>query len=143
MRASISESPGMPRIEYSRSVSSGVSGSGFCRVHPMRRILDHELALVRRHLAQNDLEERRLAAPVRTHDTHAIALVDAERDVGEDVLMSVMNRYSLKVQHVCYFFSAFAFGTPRVRTVTDCTVCGAILTVRVSHFGRTLLGSGS
>ena len=26
----------MPRMEYSSSVSSGVSGAGFCRVNPMR-----------------------------------------------------------------------------------------------------------
>ena len=30
------DTPEETLLEYSRSVSSGVSGSGFCRVHPMR-----------------------------------------------------------------------------------------------------------
>ena len=33
--ASSSQNPGTPRIAYSSSVSSGVSGSGFCRVDPI------------------------------------------------------------------------------------------------------------
>ena len=65
-----------------------------------RIALDDELARVRRHLAKNNLKERRLAAPVRTHDAHAVALVDPKRDVRQNVLMSVVNRYPLKVQHV-------------------------------------------
>ena len=65
-----------------------------------RAPLDYELAGVRRHLAEDDLEERGLSRAVRTHHAHAVALVDAERDVRQDVLVSVVYRYSLEVKHL-------------------------------------------
>ena len=65
-----------------------------------RARLDDEFARVRRHLAEDDLEERRLARTVRADDADAIALVDAERDVRQDVLMSVMDGDSPEVQHL-------------------------------------------
>ena len=62
--------------------------------------LDDQLAVVRGHLAENDLEESGLAGAVRPHHAHALALVHAEADVREDVLVSVMHRYVLKIKHI-------------------------------------------
>ena len=61
--------------------------------------LDDAFARVRRFLAEDDLEERRLPRPVRADDAHAVATVDAEGDVGEDVLMAVVNGNPLEVNH--------------------------------------------
>ena len=65
-----------------------------------RAPLDDEFALVRADFAEHDPEERRLARAVRPHDAHAVALVDAEGDVGKDVLVSVMYADALEIKHV-------------------------------------------
>ena len=58
---------------------------------------DYELARIRRHFAEDDLEERRFPRAVWPDDTDAIAGVHAERDVRQDVLMSVVYANSLEI----------------------------------------------
>ena len=62
-----------------------------------RLLLDDEFAVVGGHFAEDDLEKRGFPGTVRTDDADALALVDAESDIREDVLKSVVDGYVLEV----------------------------------------------
>ena len=62
--------------------------------------LDDQFAGIGRHFTERDLEKRRFAAAVRPYHADPVAGVDAERHVGKDVLMTVMNGNTLEVKHL-------------------------------------------
>ena len=64
-----------------------------------RRAFDYQLAGIGRHLAEDDLEKSRLARPVRPDNAYAVALVDAERYAGKNVLVPVMDGYVPEIKH--------------------------------------------
>ena len=62
-----------------------------------RASFDYEFAGIRSHLAKDYLEERRLARAIWPDYADAIARVDAERHVRQDVLVSIVDANSLEI----------------------------------------------
>ena len=62
-----------------------------------RAAFDYKFAGIRSHLAEDYLEERRLTRAVWPDYADAIARVDAERHVRQDVLVSIVYANSLEI----------------------------------------------
>ena len=56
--------------------------------------------MIGRKLAKHNLEERRLAAAVGSDHADAFTLVHAERDVCQDILVSVMDGYVSEIKQL-------------------------------------------
>ncbi len=101
---------GKTRDALERVVQKRLAGRVGGRILPRpadaRILFDDEFARVGRKFPQNDLEKRRLAAPVRADNPHAVAFVHAKGDPGQNVLMSIVDGNVPKIEHSSSIVSA-------------------------------------
>ena len=83
--------------------------------------------MVCRQFIENNLEKRGLSAAVRTDDPHALAFVHSERDICQDILMSIMDGYVSEIKHCTRGASVGAFVLHRCeREIPDSRVAAGV-----------------
>ena len=97
LRFDLRESRNAPEGILEKCLVGSVWRGILARKANARASFNYEFAGIRSHLAENYLEERRLARAVWPDYADAIARVDAERHVRQDVLMSIVDANSLEI----------------------------------------------